>query len=212
MLLAELLGLTKVSSSKLKLLFLNECVADARIPITERPKLLELINITLMKYESTSADLAGVPSKSFIWFDYDTMQPIPTDKEQKKRYDEIISDLKYKHRDISYFLLALNFDSIKDLIGQDDHFVSVGSNSMAEIKTEANKLAMKIRDVPSTFQYNKCHANQSNQSSEDIYEGYITPGYKQYWALYPEYFVKSCNIEIKVIQRLNITIKEKFSF
>ena len=197
MLLAELLGLTKVSGSKFKLLFLNVYVADARIPIIQRPKLLEMINITLMKYKSTRADLVGVPSKSFIWFNYDTMQPIPTDKEQRGKYDQMIWNLKYKHRDIPYFLLALNFDSIKDLIGQNDHFVSVVFNSMAEIKTEANKLAMKIRNVPSTFQYNKCHANQS---SEDIYEGFITPGYKQYWALYPKYFIKSCNIEIKVIE------------
>ena len=197
MLLAESLGLTKVSNSKFNLLFLNVYVADARIPMTGRPKLLELINISLMEYESTKADLAGVPSKSFIWFNYGTMQPIPTDKEQRRQYDQMIRNLKYKHRDIPYFLLALNFDSIKDLVRQDDHFVSVRSHSMAEIKTEANKLAMKIRDVPSTFQYNKCH---TNQSSEDIYSGYITPGYKQYWALYPEYFVKSCNIEIKVIK------------
>ena len=178
-------------------MFLNVYVTDTRIPITERLELLELINISLMEYKSTRADLAGVPSKSLIWFNYDTMQPIPTDREQRRRYDEMIQNLNYKHRDIPYFLLALNSDSIKDLIRQDDHFISVGSNSMVQIKTKANELAMKICKVPSTFQYNKCH---TNQSSDDIYQGYITPGYKQYWALYPEYFIKSCNIEMKVIE------------
>ena len=148
-----------------------------------------------MEYELKRVDLPGVPSKSFIWFNYNTLQPIPTDSEQLKRYEEIKWNLKYKHRDIPFFILGLNIEPINDLIRQKQHFIPVGINSLDDIQKRAKQLASEICKVPSTFQYNQCHINAS---SENIYEGFITPGYKQYWAMYPEYFIKSCNIEMKV--------------
>ena len=165
------------------------------IAITERPKLLELINRTLMEYELKKADLPGVPSKSFVWFNYDTMQQIPSEREQRRRYDEMKWRLRYEHRDIPYFLLGLNREPIKDLIRQEEHFISVGTNPIGDIRQKARDLAKQICKTPSTFQYNECRIQASQ---ERVYEGFITPGYKQYWAMYPEYFIKSFNIDMRV--------------
>ena len=140
-----------------------------------------------MEYELKKADLPGVPSKTFIWFNYDTMQPIPSDKEQRRKYEDMKWRLRYEHRDIPYFLLGLNREPIKDLIGQEEHFIRVGTNSLDGIRQKAKKLARQICKVPSTFQHN-----------DKEFEGFITPGYKQYWAMYPQQFNKSYNIEIKV--------------
>ena len=150
-----------------------------------------------MEYELKKADLPGVPSKSFVWFNYDTMQQIPTDGEQRRQYDEMIWNLKYKHRDIPYFILGVKDQPFKDVLRQKNHFTSISyCLSKADIKYKANELAMKICKTPSTFQYNKCYANAS---SDKIYEGFITPGYNQYWAMYPEYFISSCEIKMRVI-------------
>ena len=140
-----------------------------------------------MEYELKKTDLPGVPSKSFVWFNYDTMQQIPSDREQRRRYDEMKWRLRYEHRDIPYFLLGLNREPIKDLIRQFEHFIPVGTNSLYNIRQKAKKLVREICKVPSTFQHN-------NQE----FEGFITPGYKQYWAMYPQHFNKSYIIEIKV--------------
>ena len=95
--------------------------------------------------------------------------------------------LRYEHRDIPYILLGLNRKPIKDLIGQEEHFIPVGTNLLGDMRQKAKKLARQICKVPSIFQQN-----------HQEFKGFITPGYKQYWVMYPEYFNKSYNIDIKV--------------
>lgn len=122
------------------------------------------------------------------------MDPIPKDNQQYKAYEEMKNILKNKHREIPSILLALNEDKVRDLIRNPAHLIYVKSD-LHSIKIKVANLAEQICKTPSTFQYNECHLNTSLNK---IYEGFITPGKRQYWAMYPEYFVDSCNVEIKV--------------
>lgn len=165
------------------------------IPITNRTELFELINRTLIDYELKKANFSGVTSKSFIAFNYNTMQSIPKDIQQKDRYNEIRSKFKYQHRDIPFFILGNNIEFAGDLVDSTEYFLPIGTNSIADIRYHVQSLVNKIYKVPSTFQYNECHAIAS---SDSIYEGYITPDHEQYWAMYPKYFIQSCSIQMKV--------------
>jgi hypothetical protein len=161
--------------------------------ITDRPLLLELINKTLMEYESKKADLPGVSSKSFVWFDYGSLKQAPTDREQKKKYDDFKWRLRYEHRDVTFFMATINKDSVKDLLRRDEDWIQVGKG-VEDAAMRGTDLANKICQTPSTFQHNECRVKKSEGK---VYEGFITPGYRQYWAMYPEYFIKSYNIDLK---------------
>ena len=174
---------------------INFELIDCSVAITNRTELFELIYGTLTDYESKKANFSGVSSKSFIAFNYNTTGPIPTDNEQSKRYNETIRKLKYEHRDIPFFMLAYYIESVSDLLRHPEHFMAVGNKSSDYIRKKAKESVNKIYKVPSTLQHNECHATEP---LDRIYEGYITPGYKQYWAMYPEYFIESRSIEVKV--------------
>jgi len=162
--------------------------------ITDRPLLMELINRTLMEYELKKADLPAVPAKNFIWFDFGNLKPVPTDREQKRKYDDFKWRLRYEHRDVTFFLATINKDNIKDLIRRDEDWIQMGQGSDAA-QSKGQDLVNKISQTPQVFQHNEC---RFKKSEDKAYEGFITPGYKQYWAMYPEYFIKSFNIDLKV--------------
>lgn len=166
---------------------------NRQMPITDRPVILELINKTLMEFEMKKADLPAVPSKNFVWFDYGGLKPAPTEKEQKRKYDDFKWRLRYEYRDVNIFMAHLNKDAIKDLLMKEENYIEVGK-SVEEATTKGIDLANKICQTPSTFQHNECRIKKSE---DKLYEGFITPGYKQYWAMYPEFFIKSYNIDLK---------------
>ena len=162
---------------------------------TDRPLIMELVNRTLMEFELKKADLAGVPSKSLIWFGYGNLKPVPTDRENKRKYEDFKWRLRYEHRDVTFFMANLNQDSIKNLLRRDEDWIQVGQGT--DVAAENGRdLANKICQTPQVFQYNECRVKKSE---ERLYEGLLTLGHKQYWAMYPEYFIKSYNIDLKVI-------------
>ena len=81
------------------------CFIGTNIAIIERAKLFEFIHKTLKEYKLKKADLPGVPPKSLIWFHYNIMQKIPSDREQRRRYDEIKFRLRHEHQEIPLFTL-----------------------------------------------------------------------------------------------------------
>ena len=163
--------------------------------LTDRPLLMELVNKTLMEFELRKADLPGVPSKNFVWFDYGNLKPAPTDRENKRRYEDFKWRLRYQHRDVTLFMATINKDDVKDLLRRDDDWIPIGQGLDAALKTSASRLAQKICENPSTFQYNNCNKKTSDNV---LYSGYVTPGYKQNWAMYSEFFYNSSNVKFSV--------------
>ena len=156
--------------------------------------IMELINKTLMEFELKKADLSGVPSKNFVWFDYGNLKPVPTDRESKRRYEDFKWRLRYEHRDVTFFMATINQDNIKDLLRRDEDWIAVGQGTDTAAQ-KGEDLANKICQTPQVFQHNECRVKKSQ---DRVYEGFLTPGYKQYWAMYPEYFIKSYTIDLKV--------------
>jgi hypothetical protein len=155
---------------------------------------MELINRTLMEFDAPSESLAGIPSKNFIWFDFGSLRPAPTDRESKRRYEDFKWWLRYEHRDVNVFMATLNKEDFKDLLSRDENWIQMGMGSdSADMKSV--DLMNKITQTPQVFQYGDCGRQKS---SNEIYEGYLTPGYKQYWVMYPRHFIKSYSIDLRV--------------
>ncbi|CAG2181458.1 unnamed protein product, partial [Oppiella nova] len=154
---------------------------------------MELINRTLMEFDAPSESLAGIPSKNFIWFDFGSLRPAPTDRESKRRYEDFKWRLRYEHRDVNVFMATLNKEDFKDLLSRDENWIQMGMGSDSSDMKSVD-LMNKIIQTPQVFQYGDC---RRQKSSNEVYEGYLTPGYKQYWAMYPRHFIKSYSIDLR---------------
>ena len=178
-----------------------DCVIGAREVIQERVEFLNQLNLTMAKFEESRTNESGLPAKAVFWIDYGTVKAIPSDKIQKVQYDQVKRNLLYVQRDFTFFGLATNATNLKDMVVKEGNLISIDPN---RIETESVKrLAQKVTEVPSIFQYSDCKIRASNNYT---YQGLITPGYKQYWALYPDTFRSSSTIQLRVnVSNLKIT-------
>jgi hypothetical protein len=115
----------------------------------------------------------------------------PDSGQDRNDYNNYKDQLRYRHRDVKYLSVATNQDLFKDILRDDtdkDIPGTVGSPNL----NIGPSFARKICDNPATFQYNDCNRRRSDNVQ---YVGYVTPGYKQNWAMYPEFFLKSFNIK-----------------
>lgn len=162
---------------------------DSREQITDRVELLEQINNYLESLNQPNQ--TTVPANLFFWFDYGTVKPIPDDKVQKVKYENIQRKLIYIRRDVSFYGITTNDSNIKDIVQDSSKLLTIDSS----IENKLNQVAESICKVPSIFQYKECDKRASNNF---VHQSYITSGYKQYWAMYPNYFLKSFDIQMKV--------------
>lgn len=166
--------------------------------ITNRNQLLESINLVLEQFESGRANQSGVPGKVFVWLDNGSVQPIPTDKIQQVQYTTLKRQLLSVQRDVTFFGVAKNATSLKDIVVNPEYLVTLDDNYGNEnaLVTLRQKVCAA---APSVFQYTPTMSNNCSQTSKNVaYEGFLTPGYKQYWAMLPDSFVRSDRIELSV--------------
>lgn len=169
-------------------------LSGARELISERVELLSQLNLTLGNFEDRRLNESGVPAKAVFWFDYGTVKPAPSDKIQKVKYENVKRSLLSVQRDFTFFGVGTNSSNLKDIVLQEGNLVSIDPNEIASSNRVAT-LSQKVLEVSSVFQYTDCRIRASNNYT---YEGFITPGYKQYWALFPDTFRTSSTIQLRV--------------
>ena len=144
-----------------------------------------------MNYEwwNPRTNASAVPSKTAVLIDFGT---VPAVKEGKDRSDfnYYKDELRYRHRDVRFLTLTNTKELFQEILRDDTDY-----ETPTNIEMSASRLAQKICENPSTFQYNNCYQRKSDNIQ---YTGYVTPGYKQNWAMYPEFFLKSFNIRFSV--------------
>ena len=142
------------------------------------------------KWWTPRKQFAGVPSKNVILIDYGTLV-MPTSGTDKDEYNTYYDSLKFRNRDVEYLVVSPNQQNFKDFVREDAIII----NPSQITTTTGSTFAAKICENPATLTYNDCF----NKASQNVsYEGFISPGYKQNWAMYPEYFKASSKIEFKV--------------
>jgi hypothetical protein len=142
------------------------------------------MNGTLRDLDEEKLLESGVPGKPLLFFNYGYAKL--TGNNQAKMYSER-KDLRRNHRNMRMIMIgagntqdmeAVTSGSADDVFGED-------SPDTTEL---SNRLLKVIRETPATFQHTECFTRTSNN---DGYTGYVTPGKMQYWAMYPQYFLKS---------------------
>lgn len=155
-------------------------------------KYLHYVNQTIMNYKWWTWRRYSPASASInmVLFDYDTLK-IPTSGSDRDDYYNYRDSLRYRNRDVRYIVISNNQNDFKDMlrypediIGHSQDYVQIGTS-----------VANKIMETPATITCNDCYYKESK---DVLALGYIVPGYKQNWAVYPEYFILSNNIIFKV--------------
>lgn len=166
--------------------------------MTNRNQLLESINTVLEQFESGRANQSGVPGKVFVWMDSGSLQPIPTDKIQQVQYTTLKRQLLSVQRDVTFFGVAKNVTNLKDIVTVPENLVTLDDNYGNE--NALFTLRQKVCSAaPSVFQYTPTMSNNCSQASNNVlYEGFITPGYKQYWVMQPDSFIRSDRVQLSV--------------
>lgn len=172
------------------ILFINALATAGFSPITEIVRYVEQVNKTLHNFEWASrTNMTAVPGKTFVLFSVvTTLQDPPKDGDRKRNYDDIIWKLRYHHRDVPIVVVSSQTNKFKDLVKEDQDLQQYGSINY-------DKVHQRICSNPATFQWIPCYNYASNGEE---YIGYVSPGAKQNWAMYPEYFLKSFTITFTV--------------
>lgn len=144
-----------------------------------------------MDYEwwTPRTNQSWIPSKTAVLIDFDSVRAAPDDGQDKNDYNWFKDQLWNRHRDVLFLSLTKNRELFYDILRDKE------KDRATDITSGVSTFAKRICDNPATFQYNMCRDKTSNNVE---YVGYISPGYKQNWAMYPEFFLKSFNIKFSV--------------
>ena len=160
-------------------------------------QLLRAINVTLRDLKKGRADQLVTPGKSFVFFNFGSFKKPTGDR---KRYEAERSDLLVNHRDVPLLMVGSgNSIDLKELAYNDE--IDIFEETSPDPDFLGKKILERVCKTPATVQHPKCWSEPSS-GSEVI--GYVTPGKKTHWAMYPEYFIKSFNVEFKVKSSLNL--------
>ncbi|XP_076312504.1 uncharacterized protein LOC143226019 [Tachypleus tridentatus] len=147
-------------------------------------ELFKGLNKTLGKFEFEKKFAPGAPGKIVIYFNQKPSY------ELTKQKNELVS-LKRKHRDVPIIGFG-NKEQLKPIVWDPENDVF----EMSSREDNLEKLWQRLCSAPAIYQYEKCWQVTSRQESSNKYIGYVTPNHIQYWAMYPEYFLKSFEIKI----------------
>lgn len=161
-------------------------------PIRDRVEFFENVYELIKTWDEEQKNKTGIPSKIVFWFDIDTINPIPMDSLQHTIYLNIKRKLLFIERDTTFFGIGTNTSTLSDIVTDKNRLVNFNQHDALK---QIRSIAESIPKIPATFQYSDCKVRPSNNV---VYQGLITPYYKQYWAMYPETYLKSYKIEFKV--------------
>lgn len=151
------------------------------------------LNKTIFSYRWSGLTklTAGVPSLNVVILDYGSTQ-ITSNGQDQDKYNNFKNELRYRNRNVRYLVVSNNQSTYKDILRDDTDLVPL-TTSIADLAT---RFENKICENPAQLIYNDC----ADKPSESFaHTSYITPGYKQNWAMYPEYFLKTGYAQFKVL-------------
>ncbi|KAF7490075.1 hypothetical protein SSS_04752 [Sarcoptes scabiei] len=154
-------------------------------------KFFRQLNQTVFNYKAWSPRRTwsnALPSLNVIVIDYDSLRTT-SDSRDRQDYEHFRKSLKFDNPDVRYLIIS-NSKSFEEILDRKDS--DLMSFRQQQIGTNFEK---RICDNPATLIYHQCHEKPSDGA---IFNGFISPGYKQNYAMYPEYFIKSFDIEFRI--------------
>lgn len=159
----------------------------------EESEVFRDLNSTLTTFEEDNDDLeqryqdpkAGSPGKVVLYFNFGN--PI-TDY----RLQEALWDIEKYYGGVTILAVGDNKDTLKQFTENEDTDIFTGSNNAEKT---AKDIKERLKTVPGEFQFKGC--DQSSNKGDNKQEVFISPNKIQYWAMYPQYFLKSYGIKLK---------------
>lgn len=160
--------------------------------VRNQPDVLFLaINATLRDLKKGRPDAVLTPSKPFVFMNFGFFKKPGGDT---RRFYSAKNDLWWYHRDSPLIMVGRgNALDMKEIAYDKDRDVyEASAPDSTGLVEQINK---RICETPALIRAPKCNVQASDN---DFFTGYVTPGRKQYFAMYPEFFLKSFNVEFKV--------------
>ncbi|XP_046914380.2 uncharacterized protein LOC124495098 [Dermatophagoides farinae] len=155
-------------------------------------KFFKELNQTISNYRYWNGkrkSLNDMASINVIIVDYDTLK-MPTDSKDLDDYNWYKESLKEDNQDVRYLIISNDQKNFVDILP--DKSKDIVGTTQTQVGTNFEK---KICENPAQIIYEKCYEKPSQNS---VMTRHVSPGFKQQWAMYPEYFLKSYGIEFKV--------------
>ena len=153
--------------------------------------LFRAANNSLRDLKEGTKDQIAVNGRPLVIFNYGSIKKPSGDK---RAFESAQWDMKYSHRDVPLLMVGprseeetlkvFAYDDTNDIFGLDP-----------DVSGVTQKLSKRICETPAVIQHPRCRQETSNGVS---FTGFVSRGKKQYWAMYPEFFLKSYNIAFEV--------------
>ncbi|XP_055933028.1 uncharacterized protein LOC129963038 [Argiope bruennichi] len=134
---------------------------------------------------------SGTPAKIILYFSYNTAV------NDDYRLRDALWEFEKSFKEATILAVGPGKESLKIFTLKDDFDVfqiPTGSVNAADL---IGKLKNRICKVPAEFQFKECQRNSRSAEAENRQELVIGHNRKQYWAMYPKYFLKSFSITLK---------------
>lgn len=136
-------------------------------------------------------------AKNFVWLSLKSNTYRPLNDREKMIYHKYRFYLKYFLNIRTFFISTFDKDEDDDMnnivINPEDWF-QVNPINLYD-QTISNRIVKKICETPTALTYENClNATSSSVGQVNL----ITPGRKQYWAIYPKHFLQSRTLLLQV--------------
>ncbi|KAG8181506.1 hypothetical protein JTE90_018743 [Oedothorax gibbosus] len=162
-------------------------------------QVFENLNQTLTEYveyyDETQKEItdvqSGAPAKVILYFNYGS----PPSGDYK--LGQAIWEVEKYFREATILVIGPSKDALKMVTKNDDMDIFQPPSSAANAADFAAKLKSRICKAPAEFQFKECNRSSRTTEAENRKISTISVNKKQYWAMYPKYFLKSRNIVLK---------------
>lgn len=159
-------------------------------------QLLKYLNATLRDLKRGKEGMRWAPGRPVLFFNYGAIRKSTGDQ---RSLEAAKWDLNANHRDVPILMAGeaglTNQDDLKAYVHDEKRDVFLID---PDVRGVTEMLGKRICEVPAVIQHPSCRIETSSGMTSNHF---ITRGRKQYFAMYPEYFLKSYNImfEIKAV-------------
>lgn len=158
-------------------------------------EVFEKLNQTLTDFEEVKDNdqnllneaKSGSPGKVILYFNYGNTA-------EDYKLGEVVWEVKRSFPESTVLAIGSRRDSLKLFTSNDDTDIFTESSNAVMF---LQKLKSRICKVPAEFQYKDCQRRSTLSGTESTQEAVIGLNKKQYWAMYPKYFLKSFYITLK---------------
>lgn len=160
-------------------------------------KKMLLDNLVQLFERNNVTNMNRANSKNFVWLSLKNNAYKPLNEREQAIFHKYRFYLKYFLHIRTFLVASYDKDDDDDLndivVSNEDWFKVIPSNLYDP--TMVDRLVKKICETPVPLVYESCLTKTSN---DVMTENFISPMRKQYWAIYPKYFLQSTLLVLKV--------------